>query len=39
MRYFQFTILNLMGVPSKVYETFNPEHKELAQEMFDRGNA
>ena len=34
-RFFQPTILNLMGIPTQVYETFNPEQKELAQEMLD----
>ncbi len=24
-----------MGIPTEVYETFNPEQKELAQEMLD----
>ncbi len=24
-----------MGIPTQVYETFNPEQKELAQEMLD----
>ncbi len=34
-RFFQPEILNLMGIPTQVYETFNPEQKELAQEMLD----
>ncbi|NPE31475.1 alpha/beta hydrolase [Methanococcoides sp. SA1] len=34
-RFFQPTILELMGIPTDVYETFNPEQKELAQEMLD----
>lgn len=34
-RFLQPTILNLMGIPTEVYETFNPEQKELAQEMLD----
>ncbi len=34
-RYFQPAILDLMGIPAQVYETFNPEQKELAQEMLD----
>jgi pimeloyl-ACP methyl ester carboxylesterase len=34
-RFFQTTILNLMGIPAQVYETFDPEQKELAQEMLD----
>ncbi|WP_239450996.1 alpha/beta fold hydrolase [Methanosarcina horonobensis] len=34
-RFFQPAILNLMGIPTEVYETFNPEQKELAQEMLD----
>ena len=34
-RFLQPTILNLMGIPTQVYETFNPEQKELAQEMLD----
>ncbi|WP_319507613.1 alpha/beta hydrolase [uncultured Methanolobus sp.] len=37
-RFFQPTILNLMGIPTQVYETFNPEQKELAQEMLDTMN-
>jgi pimeloyl-ACP methyl ester carboxylesterase len=31
----QSLILNLMGIPSKVYGSFTPEQKELAQEMLD----
>jgi pimeloyl-ACP methyl ester carboxylesterase len=34
-RFLQPTILDLMGIPTQVYETFNPEQKELAQEMLD----
>ncbi|MCQ1536181.1 alpha/beta hydrolase [Methanosarcina sp. KYL-1] len=34
-RFFQATILDLMGIPTEVYEAFNPEQKELAQEMLD----
>lgn len=34
-RFFQPEILNLMGIPTQVYETFDPEQKELAQEMLD----
>ncbi|KKH45571.1 alpha/beta fold hydrolase [Methanosarcina sp. 1.H.A.2.2] len=34
-RFFQSTILDLMGIPTQVYEAFNPEQKELAQEMLD----
>ena len=34
-RFFQPTILELMGIPTDVYETFSPEQKELAQEMLD----
>lgn len=34
-RFFQPTILELMGIPTDVYETFDPEQKELAQEMLD----
>ena len=34
-RFFQSTILDMMGIPSQVYETFSPEQKELAQEMLD----
>lgn len=32
---FQSTILELMGVPPTVYESFTPEQKELAQVMLD----
>ncbi|UCG93437.1 MAG: alpha/beta hydrolase [candidate division WOR-3 bacterium] len=31
----QPTILELMGIPSKVYESFTPQQKELAQEMLN----
>ena len=34
-RFFQPAVLDLMGIPQQVYETFNPEQKELAQEMLD----
>lgn len=34
-RFFQPAVLDLMGIPTQVYETFNPEQKELAQEMLD----
>lgn len=34
-RFLQSTILDMMGIPSQVYETFSPEQKELAQEMLD----
>jgi len=34
-RYFQSTFLDLVGIPPQVYETFNPEQKELAQELLD----
>ncbi|KQC05287.1 MAG: hydrolase [Methanoculleus sp. SDB] len=34
-KFLQPTILELMGIPTYVYETFNPEQKELAQEMLD----
>ncbi|WMW22940.1 alpha/beta hydrolase [Methanolobus mangrovi] len=34
-RFFQPAILDLMGIPIEIYETFNPEQKELAQEMLD----
>jgi len=34
-RFFQPIILDMMGIPAQVYETFNPEQKELAQEMLD----
>ncbi|WP_445474762.1 alpha/beta fold hydrolase [Methanococcoides methylutens] len=34
-KFFQPTILDLMGIPTQVYETFDPEQKELAQEMLD----
>jgi pimeloyl-ACP methyl ester carboxylesterase len=34
-RFLQSLILNLMGIPSRVYGHFTPEQKELAQEMLD----
>lgn len=34
-KFLQPTILELMGIPTDVYETFNPEQKALAQEMLD----
>lgn len=34
-RSFQSTVLNLMGIPTQVYGSFDPEQKELAQEMLD----
>lgn len=34
-RFFQPAILDMMGIPTQVYEAFNPEQKELAQEMLD----
>jgi len=34
-KFMQSFILNLMGIPSKVYKNFTPEQKELAQEMLD----
>lgn len=34
-KFFQPSILELMGIPTDIYETFNPEQKELAQEMLD----
>ncbi len=34
-RFFQPAILELMGIPTDVYDTFNPEQRELAQEMLD----
>jgi len=34
-KFLQPTILELMGIPADVYETFGPEQKALAQEMLD----
>lgn len=34
-KFLQPMVLELMGVPSKVYKSFTPEQKELAQEMLD----
>ncbi|MGI5992494.1 MAG: alpha/beta fold hydrolase [Methanosarcina sp.] len=34
-RFFQLSIMDMIGIPQQVYETFNPEQKELAQEMLD----
>jgi pimeloyl-ACP methyl ester carboxylesterase len=34
-KFLQPTILELMGIPTDVYATFNPEQKALAQEMLD----
>jgi pimeloyl-ACP methyl ester carboxylesterase len=34
-KFFQSLILELMGVPTGVYENFTPRQKELAQEMLD----
>lgn len=34
-KFLQPMILELMGIPSNVYEDFTPEQKELAQEMLD----
>ncbi|MBN2487864.1 MAG: alpha/beta hydrolase, partial [Methanosarcinaceae archaeon] len=34
-KFLQPTILDMMGIPTQVYETFDPEQKELAQEMLD----
>lgn len=34
-RFFQSTVLNLMGIPTQVYGSFDREQKELAQEMLD----
>ncbi|MEZ5336496.1 MAG: alpha/beta hydrolase [Methanolobus sp.] len=34
-RFSQSAILELMGIPTEVYETFDPEQKKLAQEMLD----
>ncbi|KPJ48744.1 MAG: hydrolase [candidate division Zixibacteria bacterium DG_27] len=34
-KFFQSTILNLMGVPSNVYQSFTVQEKELSQEMLD----
>jgi pimeloyl-ACP methyl ester carboxylesterase len=33
--FMQSTILNLMGIPPGVYQTFTPAQKEMAQEMLD----
>jgi len=34
-KFMQSLILNLMGIPTKVYGNFTPERKELAQEMLN----
>jgi pimeloyl-ACP methyl ester carboxylesterase len=34
-KFMQSIILNLMGIPRKVYSSFTPEQKGLAQEMLD----
>ncbi len=34
-KFMRSLILNLMGIPSKVYDNFTPEQKDLAQEMLD----
>ncbi len=34
-KFMQSSILNLMGVPEDVFESFDPEQKQLAQEMLD----
>ena len=34
-RFFQPSILNLLGIPAGVYARFTPEEKQLAQEMLD----
>ena len=34
-KFMQSTFLDFLGIPKKVYDSFNPEQKELAQEMLD----